>query len=107
MTKKLTPAGFRRTVEEKDFHTILFDTDNTPWEERDDTLYIRQTFSDVRVFLDPVLGSSVAMKGETGNVSLRKVRYVEQEEPSRLGEVFRVVCGDEGQPPRVTTLIMR
>ena len=82
----------------KDFYNkqrnphIIFDSVNQNWASTEDTMKIKAVFDTVKINFNPntiCLYSSIL-----DTIKFSRVKYVEMGEPSLLGLVFDVVCGD-------------
>lgn len=70
---------------------VILDSVNQSWFTISETMQIKAEFDDVKISLNP---NSMRLGSKTGSVILNRVKYIEIEEPSLLGSVFSVVCGD-------------
>lgn len=83
----------------KDFYSnqsnphIIFDSVNQNWTTTKDTMCIKAVFDNIKINFTP---NTICLYSSNFNtIQFSRVKYIEMDEPSMLGFVFNIICGDK------------
>lgn len=89
--QKLSVREFKDFCGQQQNLRIILDSVNQNWATVRDTMKIKAVFDSVKISFNP---NTVYLCSPLGTIRFDRVKYVEMDEPSLLGAVFSVVCGD-------------
>ena len=89
--RKITVREFKDYCDAVSPKCIIFSDENQDWNTVRDTLRIKLNFDNLKISFNPNI---IHLLSYNGTVSLERVKYIKEYEPSLLGSVFGVVCGD-------------
>lgn len=89
--QKLSVREFRDFCVKLPQYHIIFDSVNQDWCTVGDTMKIKHDFDSVKISFNP---NTIYLCSPFGTMRLERVKRVEMDEPSMLGAVFTIVCGD-------------
>lgn len=70
---------------------IIFDSVNQDWCAVENTMKIKHYFDNIKISFNP---NTVFLCSSLGTTRFERVKYIVIDEPSLLGAVFTIVCGD-------------
>lgn len=89
--QRLSVLEFKSFCEEMSQHCFIFDSVNQDWSTIDETMKIKQNYDKVKISFNP---NTIYLYSSFGKLIFERVKYIEIGEPSLLGIVFNIVCGD-------------
>lgn len=89
--QKLSVSEFRDFCEKIPQRRFIFDSINQDWCAVTETMKIKQNFDGVKINFNP---NTICLFSSVGRLIFERVKYIRMEEPSMLGIVFTIVCGD-------------
>lgn len=88
--QKMSVCEFKNQLSTTPPHRVIFDSINWDSDDTDETMRINLDFESIKIYLNP---NTIFLKSPYSSVWLRKVKYIESEDDSMLGEAYNVVCG--------------
>lgn len=88
--QKLSVREFKNLCDQKSNRKFIFDSVNQNWCKVGETMKIKLEFDNFVISFNP---NTVRLRSPAGEVVFERVRYIEECEPSLLGDVFNIVCG--------------
>lgn len=89
--QKLSILEFRDLCNNMPQCCYIYDSINQDWNTVGDTMKIKQNFDGIKINFNP---NTICLISSFGRLIFERVKYIRIEEPSILGLVFTVVCGD-------------
>lgn len=89
--QKLSVREFKDFCGKIPQHRFIFDSVNQDWCTVGETMKIKQNFDGVKINFNP---NTICLCSSFGKLIFERVKYIRIEEPSMLGVVFTIVCGD-------------
>lgn len=89
--QKLSVCEFRDFCDKMPQNHFIFDSINQNWCTVGETMKIKENFDYIKISLNP---NTIYLCSSFGKLTFERVKYIEIGEPSILGIVFTVVCGD-------------
>lgn len=89
--QKISVCEFKKHLNTTPPHRVIFDSINQDFDETNETMRIKVEFDNIIINLNP---NTIFLHSPLSALWFRKVQYIEIGEPSLLGAVYNVVCGD-------------
>lgn len=89
--RKLSVREFKDLCENLPQHGFNFDSINQDWYSASETMKLKQEFSSIKISFNP---NTIYLCSSLGCLKFERVKYIRIEEPSLLGTIFTIVCGD-------------
>ncbi len=89
--QKLSVREFKEYCDDLSPHSFIFDSVNQDWCTTGETMKIKLVFDNLKISFNP---NTIYLSSVSSKVLFERVKYVQVCEPSLLGAVFTIVCGD-------------
>lgn len=79
----------------------IFLTDNQQLGMQDKTCDLELEFKQMKINFNP---NSIYLKSDHSSMSIKRIKYIQVDEKSVLGDVFTIVCGDNSKDKSYTII---
>lgn len=89
--QKLSIRQFSDFLAKLPQYRIIYDSVNQDWCTVGETMKIKHEFDNIKISFNP---NTIYLCSYFGTMRFERVKHITMDEPSILGEVFTIVCGD-------------